>query len=402
MPQRLVARCSASLLALGATFVWATPTAAGARAAPCEFDSKTGELVVGPLDHDDVLVRVRQHEILVDRRSCAATVRNTDSIRIIGGHIATFFLQEGLLAPGRTRESDGSSEIEVDLEGFRGTFWIRTPAGNDTIIAGSRGVDLNGDGDVDLIGGAIRGMRFVTRGGSDEVSTVGGRGTGAPVASIPIRVDAGPDRDRVMFGPGQDAALFAGRGNDKVVSTDAEFGFFVGGAGDDVLIGGSGEESIHPGFGADVVRAMGGDDLVSQLEKGDGSDVFSGGAGSDELVYGGEQVVGRYSVSFDGTANDGEARERDNVASDFERVFGSSGADTLVGDARDNTFLGGAGDDDMTGGVGRDRLFGGRGRDVFHTLDGQADRIWGGKQEDTAIDRDDVDRVRDVEILQRR
>ena len=379
--------------------VWAAPAAARTRAAPCEFDSRTGELVVGPLDHDSVLVRLRQREILVDRKSCAATVRNTDSIRIIGGHVATFLLQEGLLAPGRTRESDGSSEIEVHFEGFRGTFWMRTPAGNDTIVAGSRGVDVNGDGDMDLMGGAIRGMRFVTRGGSDEVSTGGGHGTGAPVASIPVRVDAGPGRDRVMFGPGQDAALFAGSGDDRVVSSDAEFGFFVGGAGDDVLIGGSGEESIHPGFGADTARAKGGDDLVSQSEKRDGSDVFSGGAGFDELVYGGEQVVGRYYVSFDGIANDGERREHDNVSSDFERVFGSSGADTMTGDARDNTFSGGAGGDDLTGGGGRDLLVGGRGRDVFHTVDGRTDRIWGGKQEDTAIDRDSIDRVRDVEVL---
>lgn len=399
MTQRFAALCTASLLVLGATLVWADPTAARAREAPCEFDSRTGELMVGPLEHDNVLVRLRGRDILVDRRSCGATVRNTDSIRIVGGNVASFLFHKGLLEPGRTPEPDGSSEIEIDLGDFRGTFWMRTPAGDDTIVAGSRGIDLNGDGDVDLIRGAIRGMRFVTRGGSDEVSTVGGHGTGAPVPNIPVRVDAGPGRDRVTFGAGQDAALFGGRGDDHVVSSDAEFGFLVGGAGDDVLIGGSGAESIYPGFGADVVRAMGGDDLVSQLEKGDESDVFSGGAGVDELVYGGEQVFGRYSVSFDGIANDGERGEGDDVASDFEMVRGSRGPDTLVGDRRDTTFFGGAGDDDITGGSGRDRLFGGPGDDVFHTTDGQADRIWGGKQEDTAIDRDDVDRVRDVEIL---
>jgi Ca2+-binding RTX toxin-like protein len=242
-------------------------------------------------------------------------------------------------------------------------------------------------------------MRFVTRGGADEVSTVGGHGTGEPVANIPVRVDAGPGQDRVIFGAGQDAALFGGRGDDRVVSSGAEFGFLVGGAGDDLLIGGSGAESIYPGFGADVVRAMGGDDAVSQLEKGDQSDVFSGGAGVDELVYGGEQVFGRYAVSFDGIANDGELGEDDDVASDFEIVHGSRGPDTLAGDGRDTTFLGGAGDDDISGGSGRDRLFGGPGADVFHATDGQVDRIWGGKHEDTAIDRDGVDRVRDVEIL---
>jgi Ca2+-binding RTX toxin-like protein len=389
----------ALLFMLGATSVWATPSSAGPGEAPCEFDSKTGELLVSPLDHDKVFVHLRGRDILIDRRSCGATVRNTDSIRIAGSNAATFFFQGGLLEPGRTPEPDGSSEIEISLKGFRGTFSTHMPASDDTIVSGSRGTDLNGDGDVDLVRGSIRGMRFVTRGGSDEVSTVGGHGTGMPVPRIPVRVDAGPGRDRITFGTGQDAALFGGRGDDHVSSSDAEFGFLVGGAGDDVLVGGSGDESIYPGFGADVVRAMGGDDLVSQFEKGDSSDVFSGGRGSDEFVYGGDQVFGRYSVSFDGMANDGEPGESDDVASDFERVRGSRGPDTLVGDGRDNTFLGGAGHDDITGASGRDRLFGGPGDDVFHTADGRVDRIWGGKHEDTATDRDGVDRVRDVEIL---
>jgi Ca2+-binding RTX toxin-like protein len=135
------------------------------------------------------------------------------------------------------------------------------------------------------------------------------------------------------------------------------------------------------------------------LEKGDATDVFSGGAGSDEFVYGGDQVFGRYSVSLDGRANDGEPGEGDDVASDFERVRGSRGPDTLVGDDHKNTFFGGPGDDDITGAGRRDRLFGGPGEDVFHTTDGRVDRIWGGKQEDTATDRDGTDRVRDVEIL---
>jgi Ca2+-binding RTX toxin-like protein len=395
MARRLVAL----LVVLGASFAWTTPSAARAGEAPCAFDSKVGVLLVGPLDHERVSVRLRGRDILIDRRSCGSTVRNTDSVRIVGDHVATFMLQGGLLEPGRTREPGGSSEIEIDLNDFRGTVWTHMPAGDDAIVSGSRGTDLNADGDVDLVRGSIRGMMLVTRGGSDEVSTVGGHGTGTAVRNIPVRVDAGPGRDRVTFGAGQDAALFGGRGDDRVSSSNAEFGFLVGGAGDDVLIGGSGDESIYPGFGADVVRAMGGDDLVSQFEKGDASDVFSGGGGSDELIYGGARVFGRYSVSFDGMANDGEPGEGDDVASDFERVRGSRGPDTLVGDGHGNTFFGGAGDDDITGAGGRDRLFGGPGDDVFHTTDGRVDRIWGGKQQDTAIDRDDVDRVRDVEIL---
>jgi Ca2+-binding RTX toxin-like protein len=398
MAHRLVAICCSFLLVLGPTIVLVDATAARAGVVPCELDSKAGELKV-VLDHDNVRLSLRGRDILVDRRSCGATVKNIDSVRVIGGNMANFSFRKGFLAPGRTPETNGSSEIEIDLEDFRGTIWMHTPAGNDTIVAGSRGVDLNDDGDADLIGGAIRGMGFLTRGGSDEVSTLGRRGTGRPVPDIRVRVDAGPGRDRVTFGAGQDALLFGGRGNDRVVSSDAEFGFFVGGAGNDVFIGGPGKESFYPGFGADVVRAMGGNDVVSQLEKGDESDVFSGGSGSDGLIYGGEQVSGRFSVSFDGIANDGLPGEGDDVASDFEMVWGSNGRDTLVGGDRDNTFFGGAGNDDITGGGGRDRLFGGPGDDEFHTVDGGADRIWGGKQEDTAIDRDDVDRVRDVEIL---
>ncbi len=358
MAHRFASLCSASLLLLGATFVWVDPSAARGKAS-CEFDSRTGELLVGPLDHDNVLVRPRGRHILVDRQTCGATVRNTDSIRIVGGNAATFLFHKGFLEPGKTPESDGSPEIEIDLGDFRGTFWMRTPAGDDAIVAGSRGIDVNGDGDVDLVGGAIRGMRFVTRGGADEVSTVGGHGTGEPVANIPVRVDAGPGRDRVTFGAGQDAALFGG-GATIASSRPCRIRIPRRRRGRRRAHRGSGGESIYPGFGADVVRAMGGDDVVSQLEKGDESDVFSGGAGVDELVYGGEQVFGRFSVSFDRIANDGEL-EDDDVASDFEIVRGSRGPDTLAGDGRDTTFFGGAGNDDISGGSGRDRLFGGPG-----------------------------------------
>src|SRR5688572_25668114 len=102
MTRRLVAL----LFMLGATFVWATASPAGAGETPCEFDSRTGELMVGPLERGRIVVRLRGRDILIDRRPCGATVTNTDSIRIVGSNVATFFFQEGLPEPGRTLEPD--------------------------------------------------------------------------------------------------------------------------------------------------------------------------------------------------------------------------------------------------------------------------------------------------------
>jgi Ca2+-binding RTX toxin-like protein len=172
---------------------------------------------------------------------------------------------------------------------------------------------------------------------------------------------------------------------------------FQGGGGDDVLIGGSGDDELSGGPGIDDLRGRGGDDAL--LDDGlDEHDRFSGGSGFDRLFYQHRLEAG-LTLTLDGIANDGTPGENENIPSDFEYIGLGDGDDIFVGDGRPTTVLGGRGDDEITGGAGRDRLYGGIGEDVFHTADGHVDWIWGRNAEDDAIDRDPIDRVREVEKL---
>jgi hypothetical protein len=106
----------------------------------------------------------------------------------------------------------------------------------------------------------------------------------------------------------------------------------VGGAEDDVAEGSPAANVIDVGGGNNTVRAGAGDDVV---RAGSGNDDLDGGAGNDLIQpgLGADQVIGGagtadvvdysertnpVSVTFDDLANDGEAGEGDNVASDVE------------------------------------------------------------------------------------
>jgi Ca2+-binding RTX toxin-like protein len=87
-----------------------------------------------------------------------------------------------------------------------------------------------------------------------------------------------------------------------------------------------------------------------------------GGPGEDAGDYSERHAA--VTVSSDDQADDGEADEYDDVASDVEDLIGGSGDDLLVGNAGDGLLDGGPGDDDLDGGAGADRLVGGPGVDA--------------------------------------
>jgi Ca2+-binding RTX toxin-like protein len=135
------------------------------------------------------------------------------------------------------------------------------------------------------------------------------------------------------------------------------------------LIGGNGNDTLTGGPGDDVLIGEG------------GSDTLTGRDGRDTADYSARTAP--VSVSLDGSANDGEAGENDNVAGDVEILAGGSAGDALAGNDADNALLGNAGDDMLGGGGGNDQLDGGGGND---TLAGGAgsDSITGGDGTDTA------------------
>ena len=177
---------------------------------------------------------------------------------------------------------------------------------------------------------------------SDGSCTVS-RSTGScPAAGVgSIAVNVGEQDDTVTQSSSITSRLAGGNGNDKL----------TGGPGDDILIGEA------------------------------GADTLAGGAGHDTADYSARTAP--VSVSLNGTADDGEVGENDNVAADVEVLAGGSADDQLAGNDGDNALLGNGGNDLLGGGGGNDQLDGGAGDDTLAGGTG-SDSISGGDGTDTA------------------
>ncbi|OGB58099.1 MAG: hypothetical protein A2503_07505 [Burkholderiales bacterium RIFOXYD12_FULL_59_19] len=172
------------------------------------------------------------------------------------------------------------------------------------------------------------------------------------------------------------SAIFGGGAADSLNGTSAE-DYMDGGAGNDTLNGLAGYDTLYGGLGDDVLD---GGDADDQLYGNDGNDSILGGAGYDTL-YGGAG-----NDTLDGGADNDSLQffaETSGVSVDllagmatgisigtdvvlnFEGVYGSQYADTLVGGAGSDNLDGQDGNDVISGGDGDDILRGGRGADTL-------------------------------------
>jgi Ca2+-binding RTX toxin-like protein len=267
---------------------------------------------------------------------------------------------------GATGETDN---VKTDVENVTGGSGNDALIGTTTanVLAGGPGADsLDGDTGNDVLDGGTGADDFTGGAGTDTVTYAG---RAAPVTVV---IDG-------VQGDGE-----AGENDD--VHTDVET--VIGGADDDVLTGsaladtlsgGPGEDVLHGEGGADTLNGEDGDDT---LEGGAGGDTQSGGAGFDTADYSARTLA--VTVTLDGSANDGETAEVDNVKPDIERLLGGAGDDTLTGNNGINVLSGGDGNDTLDPGRGAgDDLLGGLGLDtvtyaartlpVAADLDGVAD-----------------------------
>jgi hypothetical protein len=155
--------------------------------------------------------------------------------------------------------------------------------------------------------------------------------------------------------------------------------------GDDIIYGTSGANTIRTYGGDDRVYAGGGSDTVElgsgndYVRVGGGAESFDGGSGSDYISY----YDSSNGITIDLAANtvSGSWAVNDTVI-DFESASGSgTGDDKMYGTSGANTLKGFGGDDKLYGRSGDDRLYGGSGNDRFDGGDG-TDRLWGGSGED--------------------
>jgi len=134
---------------------------------------------------------------------------------------------------------------------------------------------------------------------------------------------------------------------------------------------------------------------VYTFSGGDGDDTFTtytgagviinGGNGTDTVDYSARATT--VTATMDGSkADDGEAKDTDNIGKDVENFKASSHGDTVTGNAMNNTFTGGAGNDKFTGGAGDDTFIakagGASGTSTTSAIDG-CDSFIGGDGNDT-------------------
>jgi len=252
-------------------------------------------------------------------------------------------------------------------------------AGNDTIAASDGSDVVFGGGDNDTIDAGAGDDRVDGGTGNDTITTgptadgadvvSGGDGTdtvtyAARVTAVSVSGDGAandgslgeadnikPDLENIVGSQAADT-LTGGPGSNRI----------TGGSGDDVIDGGNGDDVLDGGNGNDTVSGGAGNDRILNGKTSNGADSLSGGDGIDVVSY--AQRTEAVTVTLDGTANDGQASEGDNVSADVEAVIGGKGADQLTGTDGPQTLSGGAGNDNLDGQGGADILNGGAGTDT--------------------------------------
>lgn len=181
----------------------------------------------------------------------------------------------------------------------------------------------------------------------------------------------------------------------QLVSGDSTIENIIGGSGNDILAGTDGDNVITGGDGNDLLYGRGGNDTING---GNGNDNFyfrsyadlsaqtktlTDTSGTDFLHFGSvtDNVTVNLTLSGLQAVAVGELT-LDFVGTDFERVWGGSGNDTITGNSLDNIIYGVGGIDTINGGDGADTIYGGDGNDILNGENGN-DSIFGDNGDDT-------------------
>jgi Ca2+-binding RTX toxin-like protein len=363
-----------SLLAAAALVLAMVGLAAPATAVPiCTFAAPTATITLTIAD--TASIRRSGDAITMNGSPCdTATVTTTDTI-VVNASGAPALLEidlgGGPFAPGATDEGNPDSEIEFTVTMASGPFRITGSPGDDHVVAGVNGANLNAQeatADLDV---TVTGAPTVTvdgGDGTDSVSVGGGSGTGAALSGGSLLGGAGDDAllgglggGTLDGGDGSDTADYAGATQltlaDLVSQSVAHQGGGVdalvsienlsGSPGDDTIVGNDGANALRGAEGSDVLDGNGGDDTIE------------GGAGSDTLDF--RDAANGVDVDLANHTASGEGRD---TVSGVENVIGTAHDDDLTGDAVANVLAGGDGNDRIDGGDEADTLVGGDGKDT--------------------------------------
>jgi Ca2+-binding RTX toxin-like protein len=247
-------------------------------------------------------------------------------------------IPNGIRDDGTSGEGD---QVE-NVEGANGGSGADLLIGNDGsgILNGGAGDDFldGGLGSDTIIGGSgLDAVTYQNRSApvSVDLAIPGGDGQAGENDNVSSDVEEalGGSGNDTLTGDGSANILMGGPGNDTLSGRggdDQEFG----GAGNDKLAGDEGNDSLAGDTGDDALDGGAG---LDGLQGGDGNDGLDGGLGSDTLNGGGGTDAAMYATrskdvsadTRDGSNDDGEAKEADQIRTSVESVTTGSGADNI-------------------------------------------------------------------------
>jgi Ca2+-binding RTX toxin-like protein len=161
----------------------------------------------------------------------------------------------------------GSISWTIDLGSTKGDAVVVVDAGATRgidLTMGDSGIDLNGDGHVDVIYTGVSLFEILVAGtgskAASNISAAGSNATGGP-ATLRVVILMLDHANDILTGGNRGDLISGGGGNDRI----------SGGGGNDTINGGGGNDRINGGPGKDTING------------GPGRDVCSGGPGKDKV-----------------------------------------------------------------------------------------------------------------------
>lgn len=254
-------------------------------------------------------------------------------------------------------------------------------------------VDLDGDGDQDLVVGESAGTILVYRNGTATTAGAFTQLTGAanPFNGVDVGTQSAPTFTDIDGDGDMDAVIGAGDGTLRVFENRAAGGLiavnvtgqidtFTGTTGDDdltgdtegdILNGLNGNDRLDGGLGADVLLGFGGDDTL--IGGSGAANQMQGGLGDDTYIVSANDTL--IENADEGTDTVQTTRSVLHLRANFENLsFTDNATHVGHGNALANVMNGGTGFDTLSGLDGNDTLAGGS---------GAANVLIGGRGDDT-------------------
>ena len=268
---------------------------------PCQYDESNHRVTVTADDELDFIFLRRNGSSIEVRAtfgsygSCdGATVNNTDRVDFVDetldGEANLMIKSSTRFEPGWTSENRGRSEIEFTLDMVNETetsntydLEVKGSPQDETIIAGTRGINVNDDDDIDIRPiGVLDFFQIDAREGDDSVFMDGRKGTGEfDTSRRGIGANGGDGNDLLVGWAGSDR-MDGGFGDDRMWGK-AGVDRLDGGPNNDHIIAGEQSDDITGDRGRDHIEGSAGND---RLRGNEGADHLDGDAGNDRCQGG--------------------------------------------------------------------------------------------------------------------